>query len=68
MNQKTLSDRKYSNQKHTTKHEEFLDIIPWGEWVGLIQTLHYKGKRGRPSWRIKTMLYVSGTILVQLVG
>ena len=36
-NQITLSDIEYSNKKHTTKKEKFLeqmeDIIPWSKWV-----------------------------------
>ena len=60
MKQQTFSDYEYSNRKRKTKREEFLDImneiIPWEEWVGLIQPLYFKGKRGRPPRGIETML------------
>ena len=60
MKQQTFSDIEYSNRKRKTKREEFLeimnDIIPWEEWVALIQPLYYKGKRGRPPRGIETML------------
>ena len=40
MNQQTFSDFEYSNRKRKTKREELLEImdeiIPWGEWVGII--------------------------------
>ena len=33
-----------------TKKKEFLEqinrIIPWGEWIALIQPCYYKGERG----------------------
>lgn len=60
MKQQTFSDIEYSNRKRKTKREEFLeimnDIIPWDEWIALIQPLYYKGKRGRPPRGIETML------------
>lgn len=60
MKQQTFSDIEYSNRKRKTKREEFLDImndiIPWDEWVGLIQRLYFKGRRGRPPRGIETML------------
>lgn len=60
MKQETFSDNEYGNRKRKTKREEFLeimeDIIPWEEWVALIQPLYYKGKRGRPPRGIETML------------
>lgn len=38
--QTTFSDIEYGNRKHTTKREEFLDImneiIPWEEWVEFV--------------------------------
>lgn len=60
MKQQTFSDLEYSYRKRKTKREEFLDtmedIIPWDEWVALIQPLYYKGKRGRPPRGIEIML------------
>ena len=60
MNQQTFSDIEYGGRTRVTKREEFLDtmneIIPWEEWVDLIQPYYYKGKRGRPPMGIEKML------------
>ena len=60
MKQSTFSDMEYSNRKHTTKREEFLDImeeiIPWQEWVDYIAPHYPNGKRGRPPMGIEKML------------
>jgi len=41
MKQETLTDMEYSFRKKKTKREEFLEImdeiIPWDEWVGVIE-------------------------------
>ena len=41
----------YSYRKKKTNREEFLEImeeiIPWDEWVGVIEPYYPKGKRGR---------------------
>lgn len=60
MKQQTFSDIEYGGRARTTRREEFLDtmneIIPWEEWVGLIQPFYYEGKRGRPPKGIEKML------------
>ena len=60
MKQQTFSDIEYSNRKRKTKREEFLEImdeiIPWDEWVGVIQPFYPGGKRGRPPKGIEKML------------
>ncbi len=70
MKQQTFSDLEYSYRKRKTKREEFLDtmedIIPWDEWVALIQPLYYKGKRGRPPRDRDHASDVSGASVVQL--
>ena len=52
MNQETFTDMEYNCRKKKTKREEFLEImdeiIPWDEWVGVIEPYYPKGKRGRP--------------------
>ena len=52
MKQETFTDMEYSNRKHQTKREEFLEImehvIPWDEWVLIIKPHYPKGERGRP--------------------
>ena len=50
----------YSFRKKKTKREEFLEImeeiIPWDEWVGVIEPYYPEGKRGRPPMGIEKML------------
>ena len=60
MKQETFTDIEYSFRKKKTKREEFLEImdeiIPWDEWVGVIDPYYPKGKRGRPPMGIEKML------------
>lgn len=55
--QETFTDIEYSFRKKKTKREEFLEImdeiIPWDEWVGVIEPYYPKGKRGRPPMGIE---------------
>jgi IS5 family transposase len=56
-----FTDMEYSQRKHTTKREEFLDmmneIIPWDEWVKLVEPYYpVSGKRGCQPKAIETML------------
>ena len=43
-----------------TKKKEFLSqierIIPWGEWLALIQSCYYKGERGNKPYGLELML------------
>ena len=60
MKQGTFTDMEYSGRKKKTRREEFLEImdeiIPWDEWVGVIEPYYPKGKRGRPPMGIEKML------------
>lgn len=60
MKQDTFTDIEYSLHKKKTKREEFLEImdeiIPWDEWVGVIEPYYPRGKRGRPPMGIEKML------------
>ena len=60
MQQGTFTDIEYSFRKKKTKREEFLEImneiIPWDEWVDIIEPYYPKGKRGRPPMGIEKML------------
>lgn len=51
MKQGAFTDIEYSGRKKKTKREEFLEImdeiIPWDEWVGVIEPYYPKEKRGR---------------------
>ena len=59
MKQDTVTDIEYGMRKKKTKREEFLEImdeiIPWDEWVGVIEPYYPRGKRGRPPMRIEKM-------------
>ena len=43
-----------------TKKKEFLEqierIVPWGEWIAMIQPYYYKGERGNKPYPLETML------------
>jgi IS5 family transposase len=45
-----------------TKKKEFLAqidrIIPWGEWIALIQPCYYKGERGNKPYNLELMLRI----------
>ena len=60
MQQQTFTDIEYSRQKKKTRREEFLDtmdqMIPWKDWIALIEPYYPSGKRGRPTRGIETML------------
>lgn len=60
MKQETFTDVEYSCRKKKTKREEFLEImdeiIPWDEWVRVIEPYYPSGKRGRPPMGIEKML------------
>lgn len=60
MKQESFSDMEYGCRKKKTKREEFLkimdEIIPWEEWVSVIEPYYPTGKRGRPPIGIETML------------
>ena len=62
MKQETFTDIEYSCRKKKTRREEFLEImdeiIPWDEWVGVIEPYYPKGKRGRPPMGIEKMLRI----------
>lgn len=60
MQQQTFTDIEYSRRKKKTRREEFLDtmdqMIPWKDWIALIEPCYPSGKRGRPTRGIETML------------
>ena len=45
-----------------TKKKEFLTkidrIIPWGEWIALIQPYYYKGERGNKPYEL-SLIHIS---------
>ena len=46
----------------STKKKEFLGImeklIPWSEWVGIVQPHYYKGERGNKRYDLELMLRI----------
>ena len=60
MKQETFTDMEYSLRRKKTRREEFLEtmdeIIPWDEWVSVIEPYYPQGKRGRPPMGIEKML------------
>ena len=59
--QQTFSDLEYSNRPRRTRKEIFLshmeDIIPWDEWVALVEPLYYPDrKKGRKPVDLEKML------------
>ena len=51
MYQQTFGDIEYSNRRRITRREKFLAImdaiIPWAEWIAMIQPYYYANTRGR---------------------
>ena len=58
--QQTFADIEYSNRKHITKREEFLNamdqLVPWSECLAAIRPFYPSGKRGRRPRGMETML------------
>ena len=58
--QYNFTDMEYNNRRRTTKREEFLNkmdsVVPWEEWVSIIQPIYPDGKRGRRPQNIEKML------------
>jgi transposase, IS5 family len=58
--QPSFTDVEYGMRRRSTRRETFLtmmdEVIPWAEWVGLIEPHYYRGERGRKPRAIETML------------
>ena len=58
--QPSFTDAEYSRRRRVTRREAFLtmmdQVIPWAEWVGLIEPVYYNKARGRKPVPIETML------------
>ena len=46
----------------STRKKEFLQqidrIIPWSEWIGIIEPHYYKGERGNKPYDLEVMLRI----------
>ena len=58
--QPSFTDAEYGMRRRATRRETFLtmmdEVIPWAEWVELIEPHYYRGERGRKPRAIETML------------
>ena len=58
--QPSLSEVEYAQRRRVPKREEFLNrmdqVVPWADWVGLIQPYYYNKARGRRPIPVETML------------
>jgi IS5 family transposase len=58
--QPSFTDAEYAQRRRVTRREEFLtamdELIPWAEWVGLVEPFYYNKARGRRPVPIETML------------
>ena len=58
--QPSFSDVEYAQRRRVPKREEFLNrmdaVVPWGDWVKLIEPHYYRNKRGRRAVPLETML------------
>lgn len=61
--QQNFTDIEYSNRRHRTKRETFLEkmdaILPWREWAALVTPYYSEGKRSRKPVEIEQMLRMS---------
>ena len=58
--QPSFTDVEYGNRRRVSRRERFLEqmdqTIPWGRWVGLIESHYYTGAKGRKPIPLETML------------
>ena len=58
--QPSFTDVEYEMRRRSTRRETFLTmmdgVIPWAEWIGLIEPHYYRGEQGRKPRAIETML------------
>jgi len=58
--QPSFSDVEYAQRRRVPKREEFLKqmdaVVPWAEWVKVIEPHYYTNKRGRRAVPLETML------------
>lgn len=58
--QPSFTDVEYGMRRRSTRRETFLtmmdEVIPWAEWIALIEPYYYKGERGRKPRDLETML------------
>lgn len=71
--QTSFSEWEYNGKKKQTRRDLFLGkmetLVPWQEWIALIEPHYPKGERGRPPIGMRTDASpVSAAGLVQFIG
>ncbi len=60
MQQQTFTDVEYAGRRGSTKRDRFLEtmdsMMPWEEWVAMIEPHYPYGKHGKPARSVETML------------
>ena len=58
--QQNFTDIEYSCRKKATRREKFLHemdkMVPWADWIAMIEPFYPSGRRGRPTRGIEIML------------
>lgn len=61
--QMTLSTISDELKQASTRKKDFLEqmngLIPWSEWIGLVQPCYYKGERGNKPYAFERMLRIN---------
>ena len=69
--QTSFTDYEYDNRSRRTRREQFLvsmdEMIPWQDWVDMIEPYYPKGTHGRRPIGAETMLRMYHPKLVRLV-
>ena len=60
MQQQTFTDVEYAGRRASTRRDRFLEtmdrLLPWKEWIAMIEPYYPYGKRGKPARSVETML------------
>mgnify|MGYP002508113304 FL=1 len=60
MQQQNFTDIEYSCRKKETRRDKFLNkmdkMVPWADWIAMIEPFYPSGRRGRPTRGIEIML------------
>lgn len=58
--QQNFTDIEYSCRKKETRRDKFLNkmdkMVPWADWIAMIEPFYPSGRRGRPTRGIEIML------------
>ena len=58
--QQNFTDIEYSCRKKETRRDKFLNkmdkMVPWADWIAMIEPFYPSGRRGRPTRGIEIIL------------